>query len=435
MNENEKIDHFIATLAELGAYLAQVKMRSADLQNHNNVSETVERYLDGFSIQNSMRRCANPSEDLQLNKMRDVKTVNSELNIKGDEELIKLKYGQGSISLKIRYNKKGTIYKIYQGRYYDEFGKYRSVYGKTQKECLKKLREANPIKKNGPLRTKYTTLQDWMLSWYNDYKKSTLRPSTQKGYEANMNTYIFPALGKTRLSELTTETLQRFFTSIQSGNTRKKLFLFVSACLKKAVVLKKLQFNPCDAVELPKYKKKKRRPFEYNEQNLILSEEDKTAQVFFFLCATGLRIGEFLALTKDDFYPDQNVFRVDKAIVQGIKGETKSEAGNRNVYFLDELFTHFDINLLGTFTYNGLKSSLERIMKKHGISGVSWHCTRHTYATICHSFGMNDKVLQEQLGHSTLAMTQDVYTHLLKKGTSKIRDYLSNICTHIHRCF
>ncbi len=376
------------------------------------------------------------NEASQLDIMRNKNTVNSQLRYeKGDEELIKLKYGQGSISIKIRYNKKGTIYKIYQGRYRDEYGKYKSVYGKTQKECLKKLREANPTKKNAPVRLKFPTLQEWMLSWYNDYKKSTLRLSTQKGYEANMNTYIFPALGKIKLCALTTETLQHFFTGIHSGNTRKKLFLFLSACLKKAVVLKKLQSNPCDAVELPKYKKKKRRPFEYEEQNKILSAEEKIAQVFFFLCVTGLRMGEFLALTKEDFYFEQNVFRVDKAIAQGVKGETKTEAGNRNVFFLEELFEHFDINLLGTFTYHGLRSSLARILKKHNISGVSWHCTRHTYATVCHSFGMNDKVLQEQLGHSTLAMTQDVYTHLLKKGTSKIRDYLDKLCTHICRFF
>lgn len=366
---------------------------------------------------------------LQLNNS-DKKTVNY-ISHKGDNELIKLKHGQGSICVKIRYNKNGTIYKLYQGRYYDEYGKIKSVYGKTQKECLKKLREAHPIKKDAPCKQIYPTLKEWMLSWYNTYKKGSLRLSTQKSYEANMQTYIFPALGKIKMPALTTDFIQHFLLKIKSGNTRKKLFLLLSACLKKAVVLKKLQSNPCDAVELPKYKKKKRRPFEYEEQNLILSEDNKTAQAFFFMCVTGLRIGEFLALTKEDFYFDQNIFRVDKAIVQGVIGDPKSDAGCRNVYFTKELFDHFDINLLGTFTYSSLKNSLDKIMNKHGINGVSWHCTRHTYATLCHSFRMDDKFLQYQLGHSTLAMTQDVYTHLLKKGTSKIGTYLSNLCTHI----
>lgn len=431
MNENDYfnllIDDCVRTLANVSTSLIKLKFRFAELSPNTFVSEAVDRILDGFNNFPPMRNC---NEVLQLNS--NEKKVANSISIKGDENLVKLKHGQGSISVRIRYNKNGTVYKLYQGRYYDEYGKLRSVYGKTQKECLKKLREAHPVKKNAPCRQIFPTLQEWMLSWYNDYKKGSLRLSTQKGYEANMQTYIFPALGKIKLPSITTEYLQHFFTKIKSGNTRKKLFLLISACLNKAVVLKKIQFNPCDAVELPKYKKKKRRPFEYEEQNKILSCEDsKTAQAFFFLCATGLRISEFLALTKDDFYFDQNIFKVDKALVQGVTDDPKSEAGNRNVYFLDELFDHFDINLLGTFTYSALKNALVKILAQHDITGVSWHCTRHTYATICHSFRMDDKILQEQLGHSTLAMTQDVYTHLLKKGTSKIGAYLDKLCAHI----
>ncbi len=429
----DKIDTLLGYLAEIGAFISEVKFRAREHDKSIKISEAVENYLNGFNFSSpngdDVAPMRNVNDALQLNSKGKI-AANS-ISHKGEEELVKLKHGQGSIHIRIRYNKNGTIYKLYQGRYYDEYGKLKSVYGRTQKECLKKLREAHPVKKNAPCKQIYPTLKDWMLAWYNDYKKNSLRLSTQRGYEALMQTYIFPALGKIKLPAVTTEFLQHFFIKLKNGNTRKKIFLLLSACLKKAVVLKKLQFNPCDAVELPKYKKKKRRPFEYEEQNLILSEGSRTAQAFFFMCATGLRIGEFLALTKDDFYFEQNVFKVDKALVQGVVGDPKSEAGCRNVFFMEELFENFDINLLGTFTYSGLKNSLDKIMAENGIVGVSWHCTRHTYATICHSFRMDDKVLQDQLGHSTLAMTQDVYTHLLKKGTSKIGAYLSNLCTHI----
>ena len=430
--DKDKVNTFLGYLAEISAYLIEEKYRVHENDSNLSVSEAVERYLDGFNISPSGERVAplrNISDVLQLNS-RNEKLVNSNL-LKGDKELIKLKYGQGSISVRLRYNKNGTIYKTYQGRYYDEFGKVKSVYGKTQQECLRKLKEAHPTKKGKPAKQVFPTVQEWMLHWYNEYKKGTIRHSSQRGYEQQMNAYIFPALGKIKLPALTTDYLQHFFNKIEAGNVRKKIYLLLSACLKKAVLLKKIQFNPCDAVELPKFKKKKRRPYEYSEQNALLSEENNVAQAFFFLCATGLRVGEFLALTKDDFYPDQSLFKVDKAIVQGIEGETKSDASNRTVYYTEELFEHFDLNLLGTFTYPGLRSGFSRLLKKHDISGVSLHCTRHTYATICHSFGMNDKTLQSQLGHSTLAMTQDVYTHLLKKGESKIRTYLEQLCTHI----
>ncbi len=367
--------------------------------------------------------------DSQLNKT--LKNATTFYHAPEGEEMIKLKHGQGTIGVRIRYNKKGTIYKCYVGRYY-EGGKQHSVYAKTQKECVKLLKQMRPAGKNAnPHR--YLTLKEWMLTWYNDFKKQTLRPSSQHGYEMLMAKYIFPELGKVKLIALTVEQVQHLLNGIAAGNTRKKVNLVLSASLKKAVILRKISFNVCDAVELPKIKQQKRRAFEYLEQNKILSQDSKYAQAFFFLCVTGLRVGEFLALTENDFYYEDNFFKVDKAITEGILGEPKSETSKRIVYFNDTLFDYFDKSLLGTFTYNSLKLGFSRLLKSLGIKGVSLHSTRHTFATICHSLGLNDKILQTILGHSTMAMTQDVYTHLLKKGSSKIREYLEDLCALIRK--
>ena len=429
--QNEKIDFFIKTLGELSAYLVKVKHHYNELETKAQISDAVENYLDGFFIppRENVSADAPPYVDSQLN-IRNKRVINQTVK-QGEQELTKLKYGQGSIKLRTRYNKNGTIYKYYEGSYTDETGRRKYVYAKTLKDCVKLLREANPIKQsNGELK-KRLTLQEWMQSWYNDFKKPNLRHSSQIDYEREMQKIIFPALGNEKISSLTTEKVQSFLNTITAGNTRKKIYLLISACLKKAVILKKVSSNVCDAVELPKVKKQKRRPFEYNEQALILTDDSKTSQAFFFLCVTGLRVGEFLALTKDDFYHDKNCFVVNKAIVHGITGETKSESSNRIVYFVDALYKNFDLNLLGTFTYEGIRQSFSKLLKKNNITGVSLHSTRHTFATVCHSFGMNDKMLQSLLGHSTLAMTQDVYTHLMKKGSSKIRDYLQELCTYL----
>ena len=364
--------------------------------------------------------------------MPDITAGNS-LKSKGDEELIKLKYGQGHIARKERIRKKdGSVYVIYEGRYYNEYGKIKSVYAKTKKECAKLLREANPARRKSDTPRRITpTVAEWLLSWYNDYKAASVRPSTKRNYEQNIKALV-DALGKYKLNALTGETLQKYFNGIEGGNTRKKQLVFLSACLEKAVVLKKIEFNPCRSVELPKYKKQKRRAITYDEQSFILDNaNEKLSQVFFFLCVTGLRVGEFLALTKDDFFFEEHFFKVDKSISEGVTAETKTESSNRIVYFTDELFEHFDINLLGTFTYSGLRIAFSRFLKANGIKGICWHCTRHTFSTICHSFGLTDKVLQTLMGHSTLAMTQDTYTHLLKKGTSKVYFYLEKLCAFI----
>ena len=359
--------------------------------------------------------------------------VNSD-TVKGEKELMKLKYGQGQIIKKVRIRKKDNSKSVYyEGRYTDEYGRSRSIYAKTQQECLKLLRAAHPKKKNARRGVTSLSVKEWVLFWFENFKAKKIRATTSRTYESDINFYILPALGKYRLRELNGEILQGFFNGIEKGNTRKKIYTLLSACLEKAVILKKIEFNPCKVVELPKYKAKKRRPFTYEEQNAILREMPvDVAQVFFFLCATGLRAGEFLALRKSDFFFEEHFFKVDSAIAAGIEGETKTETSNRIIYFTDELFEYFDLNLLGKYkTYEGLRSAFTRLMKKYGIQGLSLHCTRHTFASICHSLGMNDKTLQSLLGHSTLAMTQDIYTHLLKKGASPVRNYLEKLCTTI----
>ena len=345
--------------------------------------------------------------------------------------MIKLKHGQGSIICKKRIRKDGTVNKFYEGRYMDENGKCKSVYAKKREDCAKMLKEIY-AKKHKVKKQYNVTLKEWILEWYNLYKSKTLRDSSKRTYEQQINLYIIPKLGKYKLKALTTDLLQRFFNSIEYGNTQHKVFILLSASLDKAVVLRHLDFNPCLAVELPKYKRIKKRPFSYEEQTLILNTaDDEMKQAFFFLCVTGLRVGEFLALRKSDFNIEEGYFKVDKAIVHGIKGATKSEASNRIVYFIPELFDYFNFKILGTFTYEKIRQRFYRLLKKLNLKGVSLHSTRHTFSTICHSMHITDKTLQVLMGHSTMAMTQDTYTHLIKKGDSEIRNYIQKLCTTI----
>lgn len=362
--------------------------------------------------------------------MNNIKSPSDELIQEGDN-MVKLKYGQGSIRLKRRQKKDGSVYKIYEARFIDENGSNRSFYAKTQKDCLDKLKKIQALKNRQARIQHKLTLKAWMQEWFNIYKKPSLRQSTLKSYLTFLEKIIFPKIGSLTLTEVSSEKLQAFLVGIKASNTRKKVYLLLSQAFKKAYLLKKVRDNVCETLEIPKHKKQKRRAFEFDEQNKILSAGQEFSRVFFFLCATGLRIGEFLALTKNDVFFEKHVIRVNKSIVNGNLGEPKTESSKRVIYFTDELFNEFDVNTLGTYNYERLKTALQRFLRKENITGVSWHSTRHTFATICHSFGMIDKQLQILLGHSTLAMTQDVYTHLLRPGDSKIKGYLSNLCAQI----
>ena len=81
--------------------------------------------------------------------------------------------------------------------------------------------------------------------------------------------------------------------------------------------------------------------------------------------------------------------------------------------------------IFGKLTYNGIKKAFTNAIKENGLSNVTIHSTRHTFATTCYHAKVQPKQIQAALGHATLAMTTDVYTHCsMGKGDSPIMTYL-----------
>ena len=110
----------------------------------------------------------------------------------------------------------------------------------------------------------------------------------------------------------------------------------------------------------------------------------------------------------------------------GDVGRTKTAASRRRVYFAPQLFDTFDADLLGTFTYSGIKKAFVKIYDKLGLEGISLtHSCRHAYASMLYAAGVSDKVIQSQLGHASVSTTLDIYTDILLAGESPIYEYIS----------
>ena len=77
--------------------------------------------------------------------------------------------------------------------------------------------------------------------------------------------------------------------------------------------------------------------------------------------------------------------------------------------YRDFVFVGREGKPLKTYAYN---KSLARIGKKIGVDKLTMHSLRHTFATRCIEDGMKPNVLQKLLGHSTIAMTMDLYVHV-----------------------
>lgn len=165
--------------------------------------------------------------------------------------------------------------------------------------------------------------------------------------------------------------------------------------------------------------------------------------LFAFVCLyAGLRRGEALALRYEDVDRDAGYIHVTKAVeyignVPHIK-EPKTASGRRDVYLLDVLadaipqqgsgyiFAGDDGELLTKMAY---RVRWERYCTQIGHE-ITAHQLRHGYATLLYEAGVADKDAQEQLGHSSIEVTRDVYTHVRgaqrERTRSRLNRYLAN---------
>lgn len=280
-------------------------------------------------------------------------------------------------------------------------------------------------------------LSNFLQSWYELYVRPKIKAKTAVNYEMYLER-IMDALGSIPLRDITANDLQRYFCAIENGNTRKKQKFLLNRALNKAVALGKLNSNPFIATEIPTYKKQSYRSLEFDEQMAVLDRIKKRpyyTAIFMVLACTGLRIGELLAL---DFEKDVDF---EKGIISITKtrdihtGEvykrTKTVAGRREVPFLPSLRVYLEELRKPFPPYSAVRSYFRRVYNFLGIERANLHSLRHTFISLSHLAGIKDKYLQTIVGHNDIQMTIDVYTHIMKKGTSPILDYIRELAKHL----
>lgn len=412
---NSRIECIIAELFEVQSQVA------AELESKENRAQELRAEF--------IRRLENKSPQIE--------------HIEGDDNDMpkKLKYGEGTICRRQRTTKSGKIRRYWQGRIYHN-GKQLPVYAHTQAECLRKMEElraeltapsptvnnVTPICPSEYLpNARPETLGRWLDEWLKEFKADKIRRRYYKDL-CRYSEKLKAALGDIKLKKLEPMTLQKYFNSLPRTNTTAKLYGVLKDCLQRAEDFGVIKKNPCKVIAKPKYRKQERRPFELEEQTAILNAlSDRYKAVFFFLCSTGLRIGEFLALTPKSVDFARNCIKVDESqdLETRENGDTKTAAGVRKVYFAEELFEKFDVNTLGSYSYNAIKKAFSKVYAALNIEGVSaTHSCRHTFASLLYAAGVSEKVIQKQCGHADISTTMNIYTDILACGESPIYQYI-----------
>ena len=344
-------------------------------------------------------------------------------------------------------------------------------YGKTRKETSEKLNRAiEELRDNRFInKSDNPTVEQWCHEWLWSYKRNSVKQKTFDQYETILRTHIIPDIGDIRLADLKTMHIQRIINKMHdsglSHRTIEVMKIVIHAALKQAQRNKLVSENVCENVVLPRKQPKHIRVLNEDEQTKLIAalKDNYIGRGLLFALYTGMRRGEVLALKWSDYDKNEKTISITKALSRvrtynkdGNKTmltvtTPKTDTSIRTVPLIDkavELLAEHKrkqeryMELVGDYyTDNDLIFSssrgdyldpgnfnrkLNKTVKKIGIAQISPHALRHSFATRGLEAEVSLKAMQELLGHSSITVTGDIYTHILKeqkrKEISKLND-------------
>lgn len=342
------------------------------------------------------------------------------------------------------------------------------VTGRTQKEVKQKAtQEKVDFQKDGCTRFKASSIdnyQELANLWWESYKH-TVKPNTRINVKRILNNHILPLFGSYKLTKLTTPLIQSIVNKLadKTNKGEEGAFLYYDSIhalnkriLQYGVTMQAIPSNPARDVVLPrntqKAKRQKVNHFDNEELKKFLAYLDNLDlnkfrycyenTLYKFLLATGCRINEALALSWSDIDLDNAVVHITKTL--NYKQETnspKSKASYRDldidqatvamlkVYKVRQIQEAWKIGKTESVVFSDfiheypnnrtLQTRLRTHFKRANVTNIGFHGFRHTHASLLLNSGIPYKELQHRLGHSTLSMTMDIYSHLSKESAKK----------------
>ncbi len=377
----------------------------------------------------------------------------------------------------------------YQARYTYEGHRY-SLYGHDPKALKQRLEEAkkNPeIRRSEPYRDKLT-LDEWYDEWIAEYKVTTVKQGTVDSYTCMYRYYISGSLGGLLLAKIRGEDIQRFYNDMgRKGYSKATITLasvVLTAMFRQAVKNDLIGKNPVESANLPRGKNRQERTVLTEIQQELLSEQIKGSPIegiVLLALGTGMRIGEITGLEWNDVDFTHELLHVRGTLKQNrsdssfyrdlpktgssvrtipllpatssvLKRERKRQkemirqAGSRwnpasglsKLVFLREngepvsgQYVRQQLNkVVNEINGKQTSSAIRKSSRKEArqlLPHFTPHTLRHTFATRAIENGIPPKVVQELLGHSSITMTLDLYTHVLPERKAEEMKKLENL--------
>ncbi len=335
------------------------------------------------------------------------------------------------------------------GRYQQQItlpdGTRKHVYGRTLQELRIK---ADALRREYEVMdgtAQDMTVHEWTEKWYTLHKQN-IRLSTRSSYVKTYNNHIYPFIGGMMLKSVRPTDCQLVMQEVseRSESLQNKVRIVLCQLFRTAVAEGVITKDPTVGLRVKHLSKPPAKKYltQDEQTQLISSVTDPRARVFVALCMyAGLRREEALGLRWSDISNKKLTVRETITFVDNQTDpdtRPKSDSSYRTVPIMDALaailketphlgervVTAADGRDMTKAAYRRLWDKVVKAVPFH----VSAHMLRHTFATICHAAGIDLKTAQKWLGHASISVTADIYTHLDKdaetRESGKLNDYI-----------
>ena len=325
-----------------------------------------------------------------------------------------------------------------------------------------KLDADKTIKDGGHLASDQLTLSNYMLSWL-EHRKHEVRWQTWRRYEQLFRIHIQPNLGNIKLVKLQPDHLRDLYTQKLdnglSATTVKHIHAVLRAAMHQAERDQIIVRNVCRQVDPPRTKQYQINPLSPEQARRLIQEVSGHEDEALYLVAltTGMRQAELLGLRWQDVDLQNGFISVRRSLVfqsgSWSLDEPKTKGSRRRIHLTsngDEVIRSHKAKQLEhhvalgpayqdhDFVFptaigtprrgaNVVYRSFRPLLRSAGLPQIRFHDLRHTAATLLLSQGVHPKVVSEMLGHSSVRLTLDTYSHVTPTMQQQATDAMETV--------